>query len=162
MYLDFYRMSQFSTALMEMSMHSKLSMMSEAEIEHNRALRADNDSTNPKDLIGVKKPRISLVPPTGIIHEAKAFENGAVKYGAYNYRDKKVQALIYVDAAIRHIYQWLDGEENAEDSGVHHLGHARACLNILLDAQVNGFLLDNRPTKGKSSELIKQLTEENK
>ncbi len=116
------------------------------------------DDSNPKDLIGIKKPPIDLVPPTGIIHEAMAFGNGAAKYGPYNYRDKKVQAMIYVGACMRHIYSWLDGEEIAEDSGVHHLGHARACLNILLDAQENGFLIDNRPTKGKSSELISQLT----
>jgi hypothetical protein len=116
------------------------------------------DETNPKDLIGVKKPQIDLVPPTGIIHEALAFADGAAKYGAYNFRDKKVQAMIYVGAALRHIFSWVDGEELAEDSGIHHLGHARACLNILLDAQVNEFLVDNRPTKGKSSDLIKRFT----
>lgn len=115
------------------------------------------DSTNPKDLIGINKPRISLVPPTGIIHEAKAFENGADKYGAYNYRDKKVQAMIYIDATLRHIYSWLDGEEYSKDANVHHLGHARACLNIILDAQENGFLVDNRPSKGKSSEIIDRM-----
>jgi hypothetical protein len=52
----------------------------------------------------------------------------------------------------------LDGEELAADSGVHHLGHARACCNILLDAAENGFLVDNRPKKGKTSELIDRLT----
>jgi len=51
-------------------------------------------TTNPKDLEGNKKPPISLVPPSVLIHLAEAFKEGARKYGAYNWRTKKVQAMI--------------------------------------------------------------------
>lgn len=114
--------------------------------------------TNPKDLIGVKKPPVDLVPPALIINVAEAMRNGAEKYGPYNWRDNAVQARIYVGAAMRHLLAWLDGEEYTEDSGVHHLAHAAACIGILLDAQATGNLLDNRPTKGATATLIKQLT----
>ena len=116
------------------------------------------DDTNPKDLLGVKKPPISLIPSAGLLHEAMAMKNGAIKYGPFNFREKKVQALIYADAAMRHLLAWIDGEEVAEDSGVHHLGHARACLSILLDAQECGNLIDNRPKPGAASRLIEALT----
>ncbi len=116
------------------------------------------DSTNPKDLIGVKKPRLSLVSPAGIIYEALAMQNGGAKYGPYNFRDKKVQALIYIDAAMRHLLAWLDGEEVAADSGVPHLGHAKACIGILIDALENKCLLDDRPKKGVAAELIERYT----
>lgn len=117
---------------------------------------------NPKDLLGAKKMSITKIPSTAILHEAHAMMNGADKYGAYNWRDKDVQASIYVDAALRHLLDWFEGSEIAEDSGVHHLGHARACLGILLDAQATGKLIDDRPVCGQPNifnELQTKLTE---
>jgi len=116
------------------------------------------DSANPKDLIGVKKPRLSLVPPAGLVYEALAMANGADKYGPYNWRDKKVQAMIYIEACMRHLLSWQDREETAKDSGVHHLGHAKACLGILIDAIETNSLIDNRPRKGVMGDLIDRFT----
>lgn len=117
-----------------------------------------DERTNPKDLIGIKKPRLSLVPPVSILYEALAMQDGAEKYGPYNWRVKKVQASIYVDALKRHLDAWFDGEENAEDSKVPHLGHAKACLGILIDAQETGNLVDDRPPKGRMADAIKRYT----
>ena len=103
------------------------------------------DNANPKDLLGVKNVSLTKLPPVAVLHAAHALMNGATKYGPYNWRDKAVRASIYVDACERHLNAWLDGEEDAPDSGVHHLGHAIACLAILLDAQEAGKLLDDRP-----------------
>lgn len=119
-------------------------------VEESFSIRADHqiremDGTNPKDLIGVKKVSISKLPAVAILHASHAMMNGAEKFGAYNWRSKKVQAEIYIDAALRHITAWNEREEKASDSGVHHLGHAMACLAILLDAQETGNLVDNRP-----------------
>ncbi len=116
------------------------------------------DETNPKDLIGAKKPRLSLVPPAGFVYAALAMANGADKYGPYNWRDKKVQVMIYLEAAMRHILSYQDGEENASDSGVPHLGHALACLLIIIDALETGNLLDNRPKAGSMAKLIDRYT----
>jgi Domain of unknown function (DUF5664) len=112
-------------------------------------------TSNPKDLLGNKKVSISKFPLVGLIHGAHAMMNGADKYGPYNWREKDVIASIYVDAALRHLIAWFEREEIAEDSGVHHLGHAEACCAILLDAQENGNLIDDRP-KSKTREAIKQ------
>lgn len=117
-----------------------------------------SELANPKDLIGVTKPRLSLVSPAGLIYEALAMANGAEKYGAYNWREKKVQALIYVEACMRHLLAWQEGEEKAQDSGVHHLAHAKACLGILIDALETESLLDNRPIKGVAGRLISENT----
>jgi hypothetical protein len=114
------------------------------------------EESNPKDLLGAKKVPLGQVPAIAIAHEACAMLDGDLKYGYRNWRAKKVQARIYVDAAIRHLYAWLEGEEKAEDSGVHHLGHARACLGILLDAQANGTMIDDR-VKGPFPEKVKEL-----
>jgi hypothetical protein len=114
--------------------------------------------TNPKDLIGATKPNLFLVPPVAKIHMAAAMSDGAVKYGPYNWRGNKVQASIYLAAAERHMAAWLDGEQNAKDSGVHHLGHAMACLGIVLDAEETGNLVDDRPVAGAASRLLESLT----
>ena len=105
---------------------------------------------NPKDLFGEKKVSISKLPFVSILHASHAMMNGARKYGAYNWRDKPVKAHIYYDAAVRHLGAWFEGEETADDSGVHHLGHAMACCAILLDAQENGNLIDDRPAGRKN------------
>ena len=118
----------------------------------------ETDMTNPKDLIGVKKPRLSLVSPAGIIYEALAMGNGADRYGAFNWRDKKVQAMIYVEACMRHLLAWQDGEEIAVDSGVPHLGHAKACLGIIIDALETDCLIDNRPKKGAAAKVLERYT----
>lgn len=89
---------------------------------------------------------------------ADAFADGAQKYGPANWRVDPVSASTYVNAALRHLFSWYDGERDATDSGCHHLGHAAACLAILLDAEAQGTLIDDRPTAGKSAELIKELT----
>ncbi|MHC4332187.1 MAG: dATP/dGTP diphosphohydrolase domain-containing protein [Planctomycetota bacterium] len=103
------------------------------------------DSVNPKDLIGNTKVSITKLPSVAIIHGAHAMMDGAGKYGAYNWRAKDVVASIYVDAAYRHLMAWFEGEEIADDSKVHHLGHAIACCAILLDAGESGNLIDDRP-----------------
>lgn len=116
-------------------------------------------STNPKDLIGIKKPPLGLIPPVALIHESLAMKNGAAKYGPYNWRSNPVQCTIYIDACLRHLLAYQDGEDYASDSSVHHLGHARACLGIILDALATGNLIDNRPVAGKFSETVTSYTE---
>jgi hypothetical protein len=90
---------------------------------------------------------------------ADAFADGAKKYGPANWREDPVSTSTYINAAYRHILAYFDGgETSAEDSGVHHLGHAAACLGIILDAEEQGTLVDDRPTRGKSPDVIKRLT----
>ncbi len=113
-----------------------------------------DDSSNPKDKIGSKKVPLSLIPSSALVHLAMVMKNGADKYGAYNWREKKIQAMIYLDAALRHILAYIDGEDCASDSSMDHRAHAMACLAILLDADETGNLKDNRPKKGAASRVL--------
>jgi len=58
---------------------------------------------------------------------------------------------------MRHLMTWQDGEDY-DESGAHHLAHARACLGILLDAEDVGKLVDDRPQVGGSSRLLRQFS----
>lgn len=114
---------------------------------------------NPKTLHGVRKVPYHLVPPSAVIYLATALKDGGAKYGPYNWRESRISSSTYIAACKRHIDAWWDGEERAEDSGVHHLAHAMACLALLLDADSVGMLNDDRPAPGAAAELIKRFTE---
>lgn len=113
-------------------------------------------TTNPKDLLGIKKCDLSLLPPIAIYHASHAMNDGAFKYGPYNWRGNAVRALVYIAAASRHILRWACGETYTSDTGVHNLGCAMACLAILLDAEATGNLVDDR---AKSEASLKGFDE---
>lgn len=114
---------------------------------------------NPKAAIGATKVPLHLVPPSAKYFLALALEDGAKKYGPYNWRDKGISISTYKAAAERHLDAFWDGEELAADSGVHHIAHAMACCALLLDALTVGKLIDDRPIEGASAELQKTYTE---
>ncbi len=92
----------------------------------------------------MKKVPLHEIPPVAEAHISCAFYDGDLKYGFRNWRQSEIDALTYIAATLRHLQAWAEKEEYAEDSGVHHLGHAGACIALLLDAQANGRLIDNR------------------
>ncbi len=117
---------------------------------------------NPKDLAGRCKPDLSLVSGTMLAHMADGLADGARKYGVGNWREIPVEARTYISAAERHLKAWLDREERASDSDVHHLGHALATIGIVLDALACGTLIDNRAKAGASSQTFLELTTKRK
>lgn len=114
-------------------------------------------STNPKRAFGVRKPSAQFVPPVAIIEESVVMALGAAKYGAFNWQDEPVDATTYYSAAMRHLMQWFSGENDDSESGASHLAHVRACMAILLDAQVGGVLVDDRPKCAPASAAIDRL-----
>ncbi len=115
--------------------------------------------TNPKDRVGSRKPALALVPSSANILESIVLSLGAEKYGgAFNWRTHPIRGSIYVSAAMRHLAQWLDGQDDDPESGVSHLAHARACLGILLDAIATGNVVDDRPPAGAAAALIERWT----
>ena len=117
---------------------------------------APGDDANPKDRQGVKKVNLGLLPAAGTIYGALAMENGASKYGPYNWRKRKVRMTVYLDAIERHLLAFRDGEDQSRDAKVPHLGHIIACAAILADAIEGGFVMDDRPTTGPAARLLEK------
>lgn len=111
--------------------------------------------SNPKDLVGAKKAPMDLVPAAGAIMSAPAHKNGADKYGPFNWRLNPVQMMTYLAAMRRHMDALIDGQDFAEDTGIHHLSHILAGANILADAMGLGNLIDNRPPKGPAADMLR-------
>lgn len=114
--------------------------------------------TNPKDAIGVNKLPYHLWPQVATAHGSLALLEGALKYGRSNWRAIGVRSSVYFDAAMRHLIAWFEGEDMAPDSDVHHLGHALACLAIILDARAAGKLNDDRMFPGGYLPELESLT----
>ena len=129
----------------------------------------DRKDGNPKDLIGVKKWGQFSTIPMGVMAEvgASLFE-GAAKYGRHNYRAKGVMASVYVDAIMRHLMQWWEGEDIDKESGQSHLTKLIAGAIVLRDAMLQDNWVDDRPPKSdldtvrrSCQETIDKIFEEN-
>jgi hypothetical protein len=77
---------------------------------------------------------------------------GAEKYGPWNWRETGVCASTYVNAILRHLNAWRDGESLDPESGITHLAHIACSANILMDAEVCGKLQDDRNKRPDETE----------
>lgn len=110
---------------------------------------------NPKTAFGQAKPQLHAIPPIALLLLGQAMAEGERKYGGFNWREDKVSASVYYDAALRHLLSWWDGEDIDPDSGLPHPVKAMACLAIVLDAMHQDWLNDNRPkVQGSAGEYI--------
>lgn len=123
------------------------------------AHKAETQSANPKDAFGLAKPPLRLIPAASLMFMARVFGLGAKKYGPLNWRKAGVRHTVYLEAALRHILQALDGEKVDPESGQPHEAHAMACMAIVLDAKSVGKLIDDLPTPGNVAAVIAELTE---
>ena len=92
------------------------------------------------------KPPISLISRTALEQEARVMDYGRNKYGAQNWR-KGMEWSRAADAALRHIFAFMDGENTDSETGISHIAHARCCLAFLLDMEKNHPELDDRHGK---------------
>lgn len=105
----------------------------------------DSKPCNPKDAIALDKLPLHLVSPVIKAYQAISHFLGNVKYGAHNYRVAPSRASVYFSALGRHMDAWWEGERYDPVDGTPHLANAQACLNILIEAEHGGLLIDDRP-----------------
>lgn len=118
--------------------------------------RSVKDS-NPKEGIGATRIPFHLLPQGPLALVAMAFYEGGLKYGPYNWRFAGVRASTYVAAVMRHITKWFNGHDHDPTSRVHHLANAIAGLMIVLDAEMQGKLNDDRPPKQDLEKVYGEL-----
>lgn len=102
--------------------------------------------TNPKDLIGLRRPRSWVSISWHVLREVGvAMLEGAFKYGRHNYRPAGVLASVYVDAAIDHITRFWEGQDIDPESKLSHITKAITSLIVLRDSMITGNWVDDRP-----------------
>lgn len=118
----------------------------------------EEEPKNPKDAIASSKIPVHLWPSVATMHGAMALLDGQMKYGRTNWRATPVRASVYVGALQRHLNDYYEGQ-TWDASGCHNLGHALACLAILVDAEAAGTLIDDRQFNGAGyRKTLEQLT----
>lgn len=66
---------------------------------------------DPKGAAGAVKVPLGLIPPHAMEQTAWVHKLGADKYGPWNWRETGVCASTYVNAILRHLNAWRDGED---------------------------------------------------
>jgi hypothetical protein len=129
------------------------------DTEFDRHIARDKKpiDNNLKTLAAISKPRLSDVPPVSLFALGAAMSDGANKYGRFNWRDTGTTASVFYDAMMRHLADWYNGEDFANDSKVNHLGHIMASCAILLDSELHGNFNDDRD-KRKSDSISRNET----
>jgi len=77
------------------------------------------------------KPPMSMINREALVQEAYVMAFGRKKYDRDNWRGGMDWTRL-VDAAMRHITAWSEGEDNDPETGITHLAHARCCLAFLI------------------------------
>lgn len=94
------------------------------------------------------KPPLSILPLAGLIPAAEAGIFGASKYGRYNFHKGHLNTDI-VDAILRHIHKYNEGQDFDVESGIHHLGHAIYNAMMILKELELGTLIEGRAASSK-------------
>lgn len=89
------------------------------------------------------KPDLSLVSPLLKAGIAKTMGFGVNKYGRWNYMQGITTSRL-LGALMRHIDAYTMGENLDPESGLPHLYHAAANIQMLVDNEHNGTLEDDR------------------
>lgn len=118
------------------------------------------DSTNPKDLLGLKKVPMRLMISPAIVELAAVMRLGAKKYGPWNWRKKKVRWSVYHEAILRHLFQSASGEDADSESGRPHEAHIMACCLIIMDAKHTGNIVDDREKCEATLKMLAALIEQ--
>jgi hypothetical protein len=76
---------------------------------------------------------------------------GAGKHGEYNYLESDITASVFMNGMMRHIMDWWNREDFAEDSDLHHLAHMMSGAAIVLAGMQYGNFVDDRPPAAMKS-----------
>ena len=101
------------------------------------------------------KPPIGLISRVALEQEAFVMQFGAQKYDAHNWR-KGMKYSRLLNAALRHILAFNEGEDLDPETGLSHLAHARCCLAFLMDYQASGTGQDDRYVRQTRDPIRKQ------
>jgi len=104
-----------------------------------RAQEPPTPARGQRDGNGEGKPQLTLIPRAALDCEAKALSYGANKYSRNNWR-KGMPYLESLDSVLRHITAFVEGEDDDPESGVSHLGHAKAGLSFIIQYEAEADL----------------------
>ena len=109
-----------------------------------------------------EKADYTLVCKAFIEGVAWAMTYGAQKYGRNNYMGGMQHSRLLA-ACLRHLFAHLDGETRDPESGLYHVDHAAANINMLKNYMAHGIGEDDRyiiNVPAKQEDTVAQIEEE--
>lgn len=94
------------------------------------------------------KPPMDLLPGKALLEVARVMGFGAQKYEAHNWR-KGMNHSRLTAASLRHIVEYISGEDKDPESELEHLAHAACCILMLIESRVEGYGRDDRHVRTK-------------
>jgi hypothetical protein len=92
---------------------------------------------------GTKLPAFGGIDPRAALELARVYGFGERKYARYNYL-KGYKWSLTVDALFRHLFAFLDREDNDPESGLNHMAHVAWHALTLLAFSLRGIGEDDR------------------
>jgi hypothetical protein len=100
------------------------------------------------------KPPLAYLPSAALREISMVQEYGARKYGTTDNFRQGMEVRRNLSCALRHIYEYLDGNDLDNESGRNHLAHAACRLMFVLQNIKDGVAVDDRYRKDKKNEEI--------
>ena len=108
---------------------------------------------DPKQSQAAKKMAFDAVPLSLLLHAQPGCQNGADKYGVYNWLvldDGSMSINTYLNALQRHLILYRAGQDYTSDTNVHNLDSMISGLAVLRDAMLFGKVADDRVKLSKN------------
>lgn len=108
-----------------------------------------NKKENPKHIQAQKEDKAPLEYLIRWVFDpvSRVLKAGAKKYGIRNWRVEEIKASTYEGSIQRHIDAWVEGQDIDPDSGQPHLAAVIANCIVVMDAEKEGMLIDDRDRK---------------
>ena len=90
------------------------------------------------------KIRHDLIAPWALDQIAKVYTYGTIKYSDDNWWKGLRWKRDVFGCILRHVWKWFRGEQNDDESGLHHLAHAAWNCMALMEYERNGIGIDDR------------------
>lgn len=97
------------------------------------------------------KPPLAYLPSAALREIAMVQAYGAAKYGTTDNFRQGMEVRRNLSCALRHIYEYLDGNDLDNESGRNHLGHAACRLMFVLQNLKDGNAIDDRYKKDETA-----------
>ena len=119
------------------------------------------DPVDPKQSQAVKKMNFDAVPISLLLHAQPGNQNGADKYGLYNWLqldDGSMSMSTYLNALQRHLILFRAGQDLTSDTGIHNLDSMISGLAVLRDAMLFNKVKDDRvKLSNEQIEILEKL-----
>lgn len=93
-----------------------------------------------------EKPRTELLPAAALVEVSKVLAHGAEKYAPNNWRSVDDRER-YTGAALRHLFEHMNGVDIDDESGLDQLAHAACSCLFLLESKLKAYGHDTRHGK---------------